>query len=131
MRSRVKSIGCVVIAVAMVVAAGVPLPTPPPLAGEGREGAPACVTDCPARPTLPSADVVPDAPAPSMPQTPADPSIQSGAGLAACFAWTDGCVTCERAVGEITCSNIGIACQPRAPQCLQAAPVEEQQKSRN
>jgi hypothetical protein len=113
MRSWADTIGCVVVVVAMVAAAS---------AVEG----PACVTDCPARPPLPSADVVPDIPAaPGMPQTPADPSVQSGAGLPACLAWTDGCVTCQRAAGKIACSNIGIACQPQAPQCLQAAPAEE------
>jgi hypothetical protein len=123
MRSWAGTIGCVVVAVAMV--AGAPLPTPPSLAGEGGEGAPACVTDGPARPPLPSADVVPDVPAaPGMPQSPADPSVQSGAGLPACLAWTDGCVTCQRAAGKIACSNIGIACQPQAPQCLQAAPAD-------
>jgi hypothetical protein len=121
MRSWADTIGCVVVAVAMVAAASVPLPTPSPLAGEGREGA--CVTDCPA--PLPSADVVPDVPAtPGMPQTRADPSVQSGAGFPACLAWTDGCVTCQRAAGKIACSNIGIACQPQAPQCLQAAPAD-------
>jgi hypothetical protein len=72
----------------------------------------------PPRQELPSADSVPDRPASSTPVAPADPSVQSGAGLAACLAWSDGCVTCERADGKISCSNIGIACQPEAPRCL-------------
>ena len=72
------------------------------------------------RDELPSADIVPDRPAPSTPVAPADPSIQSGAGLQACLAWTDGCVACERADSKISCSNIGIACQPEAPRCLRA-----------
>jgi hypothetical protein len=62
---------------------------------------------------LPSADGVPDRP-PASPE----PSIQSGAGLAACLVWSDGCITCERADGKISCSNPGIACQPQAARCL-------------
>jgi hypothetical protein len=72
------------------------------------------------RQDLPSADIVPDRPASSAPVAPADPSVQSGAGLPACLVWSDGCVTCERADGKISCSNIGIACQPQAPRCLKA-----------
>lgn len=35
-----------------------------------------------------------------------------------CLEWTDGCRTCERKPGaEATCSNVGIACVPRAPVC--------------
>jgi hypothetical protein len=71
----------------------------------------------PARDELPSADSVPDRP-PASPQAPAEPSVQSGAGLPACLAWSDGCITCERADGKISCSNPGIACQPQAPRCL-------------
>jgi len=72
----------------------------------------------PPRQELPSADIVPDRPTSSTPVAPADASVQSGAGLPACLAWTDGCVACERADGKISCSNIGIACQPQAPRCL-------------
>jgi hypothetical protein len=72
---------------------------------------------------LPSADIVPEAPA-SAPSPPSAPSLQSGGGLSACRAWTDGCVICRRAAGPITCSNIGIACQPQVPRCLEAAPAE-------
>jgi hypothetical protein len=74
----------------------------------------------PPRQQLPSADIVPDRPASSPPQAPAAPSVQSGAGLPACLIWTDSCVTCERADGKISCSNIGIACQPQTPRCLKA-----------
>jgi hypothetical protein len=74
----------------------------------------------PPRQELPSADIVPDRPASSGPVAPADPSVQSGAGLPACLIWSDSCVTCERADGKISCSNIGIACQPQAPRCLRA-----------
>ncbi|HEY0218788.1 MAG TPA: hypothetical protein VGC26_03310 [Afipia sp.] len=37
-----------------------------------------------------------------------------------CGRWTDECVTCTRgADGEApTCSNTGIACQPKAIRCL-------------
>ena len=72
----------------------------------------------PPRQELPSADSVLDRPVSSTPVAPADPSVQSGAGLPACLVWSDGCVTCERAEGKISCSNIGIACQPEAPRCL-------------
>src|ERR1700733_7202481 len=39
-----------------------------------------------------------------------NPSVQSGAGLASCLAWSDGCVTCQRNGDAVACSNIGIAC---------------------
>ena len=72
---------------------------------------------------LPSAEIVPEPPASALSRTSA-PSLQSGGGLSACRAWTDGCVICRRAAGPITCSNIGIACQPQVPRCLEAAPAE-------
>jgi hypothetical protein len=35
-----------------------------------------------------------------------------------CQEWTDACVTCQRSdAGEPVCSNIGIACQPKAISC--------------
>lgn len=50
-----------------------------------------------------------------------------------CSRWTDECVTCTREADRSTapvCSNIGIACQPKAIQCLnQDAPKSEPQKS--
>jgi hypothetical protein len=75
-------------------------------------------TGDPAR-ELPSAESVPDRP-PASPPASAEQSVQSGAGLAACRAWSDGCITCERTDGNISCSNPGIACQPQAPRCLRA-----------
>jgi hypothetical protein len=37
----------------------------------------------------------------------------------ACQEWTDGCRTCTRPEsGEAACSNIPIACQPKAISCV-------------
>ena len=37
---------------------------------------------------------------------------------AACLEWTDGCRVCQRAPnGEASCSNVGIACVPKAEEC--------------
>jgi len=94
-------------ALAMVVAAG---------AAE----APAPCADCATEQTLPSADVVPDRPATVPPN---DPAVQ--AHLPGCAVWTDRCVTCQREAGKITCSNIGIACQPQAVECVRAEPAEQ------
>jgi hypothetical protein len=40
-----------------------------------------------------------------------------------CSRWTDGCVNCSRddKDAEPICSNIGIACQPKAVACLSRA----------
>ena len=45
-------------------------------------------------------------------------SIQQGPSN--CSRWTDGCVNCSRENkdDEPVCSNIGIACQPKAITCL-------------
>lgn len=55
---------------------------------------------------------------------PIDPSIQGyGDQDKTCLTWTDGCRTCERAADDkITCSNIGIACQPGAIACTSRRP---------
>jgi len=48
-----------------------------------------------------------------------------------CMRWTDECVNCTRgANGEApTCSNIGLACQPKAIRCTAAEiPQGEPQK---
>jgi hypothetical protein len=58
------------------------------------------------------------------PDAPDAPSVQSGAGLAACLAWTDGCIVCRRDGAALSCSNPGIACQPQAPKCLAPATPE-------
>jgi hypothetical protein len=57
------------------------------------------------------------APAPQAPTS--DASIHGyGDRDKTCVAWTDTCRTCERGDGDaITCSNIGIACQPAAITC--------------
>lgn len=37
---------------------------------------------------------------------------------AACREWTDGCRTCVRAADSaVSCSNVGIACTPKAKTC--------------
>ena len=37
---------------------------------------------------------------------------------AACLEWTDGCRTCQKSsAGEVSCSNVGIACAQQAPRC--------------
>jgi hypothetical protein len=78
-----------------------------------------------AEPALPTADVVPDAPAkPAVPSD--DPAVQ--ARLPGCAVWTDRCVTCEREAGRISCSNIGIACQPQAVECVRNEPPEERKQ---
>src|ERR1700682_6218625 len=81
-------IGCIAVALTMIGPVSAQGPAPSPSVG-------------PTRPELPSADDLPDPPpAPRVASTPAEPSVQSGAGLAACLAWTDGCVACERADGK-------------------------------
>jgi len=74
---------------------------------------------------LPTADIVPDAPA-RPPVPPDDPALQ--ARLPGCAVWTDRCVTCERAAGRISCSNIGIACQPQAVECMRGEPAGEKKQ---
>ena len=73
------------------------------------------------------AAVAADAPveptAPELPQAPAGTSMQSG--IPGCAVWTDRCVVCWRDGGVIACSNVGIACQPQAMQCLRAEAAEE------
>jgi hypothetical protein len=40
-----------------------------------------------------------------------------------CLEWTDTCVNCIRAgsKGDFSCSNIGVACQPKPVECLKRA----------
>jgi hypothetical protein len=78
-----------------------------------------CTANC-GEQTLPSDDIVPDRPA-SVP--PNDPAVQ--AHLPGCAVWTDRCVTCQREAGKVSCSNIGIACQPQAVECVRPKPAEE------
>ena len=78
-----------------------------------------------AEPALPTADMVPDAPA-KRALPPDDPAVQ--ARLPGCAVWSDRCVTCEREAGQISCSNIGIACQPQAVECVRSEPPEEKKQ---
>jgi hypothetical protein len=41
-----------------------------------------------------------------------------------CSRWTDECVNCTRGTdgGSPVCSNIGIACQPKAIRCIGSEP---------
>ena len=43
-----------------------------------------------------------------------------------CLEWNDTCVNCVRAQsgGDYSCSNIGIACQPREVRCMRRADEE-------
>ena len=58
-----------------------------------------------------------------LPLKPARPTPPASANplaapSAACLEWTDGCRVCQRAAGgEVSCSNVGIACVPKAVQC--------------
>ena len=60
------------------------------------------------------------APAADLPQHRIVPSVQSyGDSNKSCTSWTDDCVTCKRDEKAVqSCSNIGIACQPKAVRCL-------------
>ena len=54
-------------------------------------------------------------------------SIQSG--LPGCAVWTDRCVICQRDAGVVSCSNIGVACQPQAMLCLRSEATEEKKRA--
>ncbi len=82
----------------------------------------ACDVAWPAE-TLPTADVVPNL-TPNTP--PDDPAVQ--ARPPGCETWTDRCVTCRHVAGAVTCSNIGLACQPQAVQCLVPTPPPDDKK---
>ena len=90
------------------------------MAASGAVEAPAPCATCAIEQTLPSADIGPDPPA-AGPQ--GDPAVQ--APLPGCAVWTDRCVTCQRDAGNISCSNIGIACQPQAVVCVRPEPAAE------
>lgn len=56
---------------------------------------------------------------------PADVSMQKGPPN--CTRWTDECVNCARGAtaGDApVCSNIGLACQPKAIRCLVPEPSQ-------
>jgi hypothetical protein len=43
---------------------------------------------------------------------------------ATCREWSDGCRSCQKAAdGEVSCSNVGIACVPKAMQCTADGPA--------
>jgi len=79
--------------------------------------------NCATEQKLPSADVVPDLPA-TVPSN--DPAVQ--ARPPGCAAWTDRCVICQHDARKISCSNIGIACQPQAVECVRPEPAEENKR---
>lgn len=55
---------------------------------------------------------------PARPAAPAKTTGPFAPPSADCLEWTDGCRTCRREPGaEATCSNVGVACAPRAPVC--------------
>ena len=69
--------------------------------------APALAADLPVAPKPKSAPA--QAPAGASPLAPP---------AAACLEWTDGCRVCQRAAGgQASCSNVGIACVPKAVSC--------------
>jgi hypothetical protein len=69
----------------------------------------AIATDLPLKPARPAQPAAPTAPANATPLA---------APTAACLEWTDGCRVCQRAAGgEASCSNVGIACVPKAEEC--------------
>jgi hypothetical protein len=58
---------------------------------------------------LPLKPEQPAAPAAASPMTPP---------TATCREWSDGCRSCQRGPGgEVSCSNVGIACVPKATAC--------------
>ena len=63
---------------------------------------------------------------PLKPQQPAAPAASSPMTppTATCREWSDGCRSCQRAAdGEVSCSNVGIACVPKAMQCTADSPA--------
>ena len=57
-----------------------------------------------------------------IPQRPPAENLSLQKGPPNCSRWTDECVSCMRgAEGEApSCSNIGIACQPKAIRCIES-----------
>jgi hypothetical protein len=90
--------------------------------------APPCQT-CTVTPPLPTADIVPDGPTEGPAVPPDDPAVQMHP--TGCAVWTDRCVTCERDAGKTSCTNIGVACQPQAVECVRSEPAEEKKKQGN
>jgi hypothetical protein len=70
---------------------------------------PTIAADLPLKPTRPAQPAV----------TAASPATAKPTGPdAACLEWTDNCRVCQRAANsEVSCSNVGIACVPKAEEC--------------
>jgi hypothetical protein len=69
----------------------------------------------------PAAFAQPDKPSSSTPSGSSDLWAQGYArDHKDCMAWTDSCVNCSRSEpgGDYSCSNIGIACQPKEVVCV-------------
>jgi hypothetical protein len=65
-----------------------------------------------------SAQAQDDPPKPATAATPAGVSLQGyGNAEKTCLEWNDGCSTCRRGDAAVSCSNIGIACQPSPVVC--------------
>ena len=62
-------------------------------------------------------DIPPPVAAPKSVMTPKEISVHQNQPN--CISWTDDCITCSRGADGTapTCSNIGIACQPKAIRC--------------
>ena len=57
------------------------------------------------------------------PATPVEASFQGyGDREKTCQEWNDGCRTCRRDGSKVSCSNIGIACQPTPVACTRHDP---------
>ena len=70
---------------------------------------PAIAADLPLKPARP---------APAAAARAANAKSKLAAPGASCLEWTDGCRVCQRAAnGEASCSNVGIACVPKAEEC--------------
>jgi hypothetical protein len=72
--------------------------------------------------TLAGQAIAADLPLKPAPPAAATPAPATTSPLAApnpaCLEWTDGCRVCQRAPnGETSCSNVGIACVPKAEEC--------------
>jgi hypothetical protein len=58
-------------------------------------------------------------------EEPSKVAVQSyGRHNMGCMVWTDGCVNCvrQKSGGDFSCSNIGIACQPKEIECTSRIP---------
>jgi hypothetical protein len=71
-----------------------------------------------AMPATPGAPAIAEEAAPPAAVAPDDTIWQFGRHEKLCIEWTDDCRQCRRAETDaISCSNIGIACQPKEIRC--------------